>query len=179
MAISLGLLDGADHLWEFLEHFAPVSGSSILHELEGLLSEGGHVTLAGSVVLGESELSGEFAVSLSFRDIIGDVVDILEHLSEIWGTRSGLGHDVLSIHDHVLNLLDAAHDVVLTETRHLAVRFSLLNVSLDGLNISKKLSEVGLSRLDLGEDILDFVSKVSNVLDAGGEVTSLDLDWSG
>lgn len=172
------MFDSLDHLRKLLEHLAPLSARSILQKLEGLLGKSSHVSLAVAIMeLGESELSGKFAVSLSLGDIISDVVDILKHSGEVWVFGFSLGDDVLGVLDHVLNFLDAVHDVGVTDTRHLAVGLGVLDILHDVLNISHELGEVGLSSLNLRQDVLGIKDKILNILHAGSKVSSLDSDF--
>jgi hypothetical protein len=172
LAISLSLFDSLDHLWELSEHLVPVMGGSILQELEGLLGKSGHIRSAGGVMeLGESELSGELAVSLGFGDVSSNVLDILKHLSEVGLSRLSLHDNVFGILNHVFDIFHARNDVSFTNT-HGAVGLGLFNISHDVLDILEKGGEVWLARLDLGENVLGVLGNVLNISDAGSHVSS-------
>jgi hypothetical protein len=81
--------------------------------------------------------------------------------------------DGLSRFDDLSEIRGAVLDV--TDLGELAVFLGRSDVNLDLLDILEELGEVGLARLDLGDDVLDVDNHVLDIMDAVLDV--LGIDW--
>jgi len=94
------------------------------------------------VVFWELKLMGEFAISLSFGNIISYGVNILDHLHEIWLFLGSLMDNVLGHFVHVSDLLSTIFDALVVHSTKLTIILSGINISHDGLSVFQKFREI-------------------------------------
>jgi len=149
-AVVRGGLGGIDEGLHVSNHLDKVHALTILDDgLSGL----NNLREVTGAVLKVSDLA-KLAISLGSLDVRGDFLDILDELGKVWFTRFGLGDDVFDIGNHVLDIVDASLDVFgIDLVGHLAILFSIGNVSCDLLGVSQDLGEIRRARTGLGDNV--------------------------